>query len=684
MAQSVIGALRVNLGLDSAKFTSGARRARSTSQQLAADMQRIALAAAAVGAAIVGMARNAMVTIDSQAKLARAVGGTTIGLQALQRAGDRAGVQQSELAAATTRLNQTLGQAITEGKATSGVFGRLGLDARRLAQMDIDERFAAIADAMRDANMSTQEQSFALRQLGIRQASVITLIQQGSDEIARSRQAVIDYGVAVSEIDASKIERANDALSEVGRVFEGLRNQIAIALAPQMEALATAFTDAARAGGVVYNVIRGFVAQVPRLTTYISTAVGAFVAFRAVILGVAAAKWAAAAAAGGLRVALMRLGLPIIILGIGEVAYQLSRLTRATGGWGEALTLLGEIAAGVWDGIKTSAEAIPAALNAVWNRMKEGFLSGVAAMAYAWADFVSLVARSAERLGQIEFLGSRPFSGMAGTINNAATNALEAANDIMEASMAAGAQAREAERRATAAVTEGYDKARDALARLNDVMKSNTSDTNEAADAARDLTNALDEMAGGGGGGGGRAGGVVAEAIDAFEQLGQTMQDALTRGFMSIFDGTKRAVDAFRDMARQIISELFRVLVVQRLVGSFQPGGGGILGALAGGIGRNANGTDNWRGGLTMVGERGPELVSLPRGSQVVDAQRTARLMQDGGGDVIQNFTFNLAANGDESVQRIVMQAAPRIVEAAKQGVLDARRRGGSYRAAFG
>jgi len=36
------------------------------------------------------------------------------------------------------------------------------------------------------------------------------------------------------------------------------------------------------------------------------------------------------------------------------------------------------------------------------------------------------------------------------------------------------------------------------------------------------------------------------------------------------------------------------------------------------GIGHNAAGTDNWRGGPTWVGERGPEIVNLPRGAQVI------------------------------------------------------------------
>ena len=37
----------------------------------------------------------------------------------------------------------------------------------------------------------------------------------------------------------------------------------------------------------------------------------------------------------------------------------------------------------------------------------------------------------------------------------------------------------------------------------------------------------------------------------------------------------------------------------------------------------NAMGTDNWRGGPTWVGERGPEIVNLPRGSQVIPNHKT-------------------------------------------------------------
>ena len=55
--------------------------------------------------------------------------------------------------------------------------------------------------------------------------------------------------------------------------------------------------------------------------------------------------------------------------------------------------------------------------------------------------------------------------------------------------------------------------------------------------------------------------------------------------------------------------------------------------------GMNATGNDNWRGGLTWVGEAGPELVRLPRGSQVLTAQES----RNAGGN-----TFNITISAGQ------------------------------------
>lgn len=60
----------------------------------------------------------------------------------------------------------------------------------------------------------------------------------------------------------------------------------------------------------------------------------------------------------------------------------------------------------------------------------------------------------------------------------------------------------------------------------------------------------------------------------------------------------------------------------------------------------NASGNDNWRGGLTWVGEAGPELVALPRGSQIYNAQDSRNM---GGSQVI-----NINVNGIQQMDEVV------------------------------
>jgi hypothetical protein len=254
--------LSVRITGDTTAFNSAMNNAR---RGLANFARAGAVAIGAVSGALTVMTARSLSTIDAQAKLARGVGGTTAAMQALDRAGDRAGVSTSELAGATTRLNQRLGEVIATGTGADDTFEALGITAQQLANMDIDERFAALSDAMQAAGMSSQEMSFHLRELGIRQASVVTLLQGGGDEIRRSRRMVEEFGVAVSEVEAAQIEKTNDAIEEMGRVFEGLANQLAVRVAPHLERFATAFTDLAREGGPVREALDRVVDSAGRL-----------------------------------------------------------------------------------------------------------------------------------------------------------------------------------------------------------------------------------------------------------------------------------------------------------------------------------------------------------------------------------------------------------------------------------
>jgi hypothetical protein len=62
-------------------------------------------------------------------------------------------------------------------------------------------------------------------------------------------------------------------------------------------------------------------------------------------------------------------------------------------------------------------------------------------------------------------------------------------------------------------------------------------------------------------------------------------------------------------------------------------GGGPDLSKYKGLTGMFADGTNYAPGGMAIVGERGPELVNLPQGSQVFSNHRSAQIMRGGGGE---------------------------------------------------
>jgi len=183
------------------------------------------------------------------------------------------------------------------------------------------------------------------------------------------------------------------------------------------------------------------------------------------------------------------------------------------------------------------------------------------------------------------------------------------------------------------------------------------------------------------------------EELEKQERVADTISQSFGDAFMSIVDGTMSAKDAFRSMAADIIRELYRILVVETMVQSikrsiFPFADGGVI---QGGKQVQAYANGGVVGGPTyfpmaggktgLMGEAGPEaIMPLKRG-------KGGKLGVEASGDtgavnIVQNFSF--AANGDESVKKIIAEAAPKIANMTQQQIMDARRRGGQMRSTFG
>lgn len=145
-----------------------------------------------------------------------------------------------------------------------------------------------------------------------------------------------------------------------------------------------------------------------------------------------------------------------------------------------------------------------------------------------------------------------------------------------------------------------------------------------------------------------------AEQLQQFKNI---FADTFADAFASFIDGSKSASDAFKAFAKSVEQQITR-LAAQNIANAIFGGttGGGfdlskifqsIFGAIGGGsfggagggggFGTLASGTDFWRGGPTVVGESGPEVVNLPRGATVTSNQDSQKMFGPS-----MNFVINV------------------------------------------
>jgi hypothetical protein len=137
---------------------------------------------------------------------------------------------------------------------------------------------------------------------------------------------------------------------------------------------------------------------------------------------------------------------------------------------------------------------------------------------------------------------------------------------------------------------------------------------------------------------------------NGLKSVGDAFSSAITNPLLNLESGTTRASMAFREFGLQFTRTLLQMVNQALIVKPLLSGIGGIfglgsstgsgstavmsgsdLGAGTGGLSfpMFAKGTNSAPGGLALVGEQGPELVNLPRGSQVIPNGPTKGLLKN-------------------------------------------------------
>lgn len=366
------------------------REMDAANSRVAAFYRRVQIAAAAAAttfaAGAAAMIRSGLQVVDAQAKLAQSLGTTVESIQVLERAGELAGVSMSGIEQATKDLTRRLSQAAAGTGPAVAALERLGLSASALLALPLDERVGRINQAIEDFVPAAERAAVAGQLFGEEGSIAISRIDTAT--LRQATQDVRDFGVVVSEQDADQIERTNDGISRLGLIWRGLSNQLAVAAAPALEAVADALAAISRTTGPLGQGIRLLFDNIGRLAST-AAAFAAFIAGRWVagMVVAAASVRGLATALVFLRGALIRTGIGALIVAAGELIYQFGRLVQATGGFGAALGLLGDVAAEVWDRIGLLAGVLKARIDAAWSGIQASIADALQASLEAVVAF---------------------------------------------------------------------------------------------------------------------------------------------------------------------------------------------------------------------------------------------------------------------------------------------------------
>ena len=540
------------------------------------------MAAAAVAAGV-SMVRSSLQTIDEQAKLAASLRTTTESLQVLNRAGDLAGVSMGEIEQATIQLTKRLSQAAAGTGPAVDALKQLHLSAMDMEGLSVDAKISAIQDAIAEFIPSAQQAAIASQIFGDRAGLIFTRIDSAT--LRQATQDVQDFGVAVSESAAAQIERTNDALSRMGLLWRGISNQLAVAAAPALEAMANAMAAIGKTTGPLGRAIKGLFNHIGEIATITAT-------FAAVLGGKLVISLAKAAlgikgvslSLGVLRGALIRTGIGALIIGAGELIYWFGRMVKGTGGFGEAMRLLKDVAIEVWERIKLGGKSLGAALSSVWTRIKAGWLTMLTSIQKTWTDFLHAMTRGMANIPGMDnaTLALSNAAIMAGSayyeIAATAEDARNAADGLVDSS-------RELARAASTPLTS--------MQALLDAMKTSAEDGESGLAGTTTAAEALSQAVTGVGGAAGSAAEVAksawdmaatslkdyaAKAADVGKGIGNALVGAFTSAENAIGKFVKTGKLDFRSLVTSLLADMAKLSAKRFILGP-------LAGALSGALG---------------------------------------------------------------------------------------------------
>jgi|DEB0MinimDraft_10_1074344.scaffolds.fasta_scaffold00147_17 hypothetical protein len=253
-----VAAASVVIDANAVKFVNEMKRAERSAQRfssktsgslsaLSGKMKLLGAVAVAAGAALAFRgAKEGIDRLDKLAKTADKLGVATEALAGIQYGAELAGVGQETLNKALVRQQKAISDATNGLKTYTRAFEAIGLKAEDLKDLSVDEQFIQIAGALGRVENQTVKTAAAYDIFGGRATDLLVLFQDNEEALRANVEEAKALGIAISRVDAAKVEAAKDSLTRVGFAVDGIVNKALVELAPFIVTVAEELVEVAK------------------------------------------------------------------------------------------------------------------------------------------------------------------------------------------------------------------------------------------------------------------------------------------------------------------------------------------------------------------------------------------------------------------------------------------------------
>lgn len=254
--KSLVGSLRIALGLDSAAFDKGLDRAQGKlggfAKAAGPAFAVVGAAALAVGAAVAAGVRESLNAADDMGKAAQKFGVAVEPLSRLKHAADLSDVSMDQLGTGLQKLGRNMAEvAGGGGKQAARAFDALGISVKNAdgTLKSTDQVLNEVAGKFGNMQDGAGKTALAMQLFGKSGAELIPMLNLGSEGLAEMAAESDALGLTISSKTAAAAEQFNDNLTRLGKVFGGITNQIAAAFAPTLAALTDGLVETIKQSG---------------------------------------------------------------------------------------------------------------------------------------------------------------------------------------------------------------------------------------------------------------------------------------------------------------------------------------------------------------------------------------------------------------------------------------------------